>query len=166
MGQANGLGGVVQYDLGRSLEEGRFVRTGTLNSPPPILGTAVAGLRGDAQLNGYRIEELVDKLIAKYPKAGFNRPKEDKLYTSKHAGRDCSNCIGIVREQREPMVYYGLVGSANRVLEDSTFRDNLRQELNILCFEMEAGGLMNDFPTLVIRGICGKSCTMVLAANV
>jgi nucleoside phosphorylase len=33
-------------------------------------------------------------------------------------------------------------------------RDRLRRHLNVLCFEMEAAGLMNRFPCLVIRGIC------------
>ena len=33
-------------------------------------------------------------------------------------------------------------------------RDKLGQELGILCFEMEAAGLMDNFPCLVIRGIC------------
>ncbi|KAL2012539.1 hypothetical protein VTN00DRAFT_64 [Thermoascus crustaceus] len=33
-------------------------------------------------------------------------------------------------------------------------RDKLAQELGILCFEMEAAGLMDNFPCLVIRGIC------------
>jgi nucleoside phosphorylase len=28
---------------------------------------------------------------------------------------------------------------------------------SVLCFEMEAAGLMNDFPCLVIRGICDYS---------
>src|SRR4029077_6880907 len=30
-------------------------------------------------------------------------------------------------------------------------------ELDILCFEMEAAGLMDSFPCLVIRGICDYS---------
>ena len=33
-------------------------------------------------------------------------------------------------------------------------RDKFRQEKGILCFEMEAAGLMDNFPCLVIRGIC------------
>jgi nucleoside phosphorylase len=32
-------------------------------------------------------------------------------------------------------------------------RDHLAQEQGVLCFEMEAAGLMNELPTLVIRGI-------------
>ena len=38
-------------------------------------------------------------------------------------------------------------------------RENLRQELDVLCFEMEAAGLMDDFPCLVIRGICDYADT-------
>jgi hypothetical protein len=33
-------------------------------------------------------------------------------------------------------------------------RERLRKELDVLCFEMEAAGLMDDFPCLVVRGIC------------
>src|SRR6266702_2590586 len=34
-------------------------------------------------------------------------------------------------------------------------RDRLSAELGgVLCFEMEAAGLMNEFPCAVIRGIC------------
>ena len=33
-------------------------------------------------------------------------------------------------------------------------RDELKKDMNILCVEMEAAGLMSDFPCLVIRGIC------------
>ncbi|KAK6514668.1 hypothetical protein TWF281_004865 [Arthrobotrys megalospora] len=59
-------------------------------------------------------------------------------------------------QSREMRVHYGLIASGNRVIKDSKFRDNLNESLggNLLCVEMEAAGLMNDFPCLVIRGIC------------
>jgi nucleoside phosphorylase len=38
-------------------------------------------------------------------------------------------------------------------------RDAIRKKHGILCFEMEAAGLMNDFPCLVVRGICDYSDT-------
>ena len=38
-------------------------------------------------------------------------------------------------------------------------RDELAREKGILCFEMEAAGLMNNFPCLVIRGISDYSDT-------
>jgi nucleoside phosphorylase len=33
-------------------------------------------------------------------------------------------------------------------------RDKLSRQDNILCFEMEAAGMMDHFPCLVVRGIC------------
>ncbi|KAL4947264.1 hypothetical protein BDW69DRAFT_120405 [Aspergillus filifer] len=42
-------------------------------------------------------------------------------------------------------------------MKDALVRDQLTAENDILCFEMEAAGLMNQFPCLVIRGICDYS---------
>jgi hypothetical protein len=40
-------------------------------------------------------------------------------------------------------------------MKDGIVRDRVSSELGgVLCFEMEAAGLMNTFPCLVIRGIC------------
>ncbi|KAI8172867.1 hypothetical protein K4K51_010542 [Colletotrichum sp. SAR 10_75] len=42
------------------------------------------------------------------------------------------------------------------VIKDAAYRDDINKNLNgnTLCIEMEAAGLMDDFPCLVIRGIC------------
>jgi hypothetical protein len=40
-------------------------------------------------------------------------------------------------------------------MKDGKTRERLRGEVNILCFEMEAAGLMDSFPYLVTGGICG-----------
>jgi nucleoside phosphorylase len=42
-------------------------------------------------------------------------------------------------------------------MKDALRRDELAEKLKVLCFEMEAAGLMNDFPCLVVRGICDYS---------
>ena len=40
-------------------------------------------------------------------------------------------------------------------MRDGAKRDRVSEDLGgVLCFEMEAAGLMNSFPCLVIRGIC------------
>lgn len=39
-------------------------------------------------------------------------------------------------------------------MKDASVRDTLAKEKDVLCFEMEAAGLMNHFPCLVIRGVC------------
>jgi nucleoside phosphorylase len=42
-------------------------------------------------------------------------------------------------------------------MKDALIRDRLAADKDVLCFEMEAAGLMNTFPCLVIRGICDYS---------
>ncbi|KAL7904725.1 ankyrin repeat-containing domain protein [Trichoderma velutinum] len=53
-------------------------------------------------------------------------------------------------------VHHGLIASGNKVIKDGLLRDQVNRSLggHVLCFEMEAAGLMNNFPCLVIRGIC------------
>lgn len=53
-----------------------------------------------------------------------------------------------------PQAHYGLIASGNQVMKDGLTRDRLAKELGVICFEMEAAGLMDHFPCLVIRGIC------------
>jgi hypothetical protein len=55
--------------------------------------------------------------------------------------------------------YYRLIVSGNQVMKDGKTRERLRGEVNILCFEMEAAGLIDSFPYLVIRGTRGcRNC--------
>jgi nucleoside phosphorylase len=58
------------------------------------------------------------------------------------------------RPSAVPAIHYGLIASGDQVMRHGTTRDRLRRELNVLCFEMEAAGLMDSFPCLIIRGIC------------
>ncbi|EED12794.1 wd40 protein, putative [Talaromyces stipitatus ATCC 10500] len=60
-------------------------------------------------------------------------------------------------EDDNPAIHYGLIASANQLMKDALVRDKLSAEKDVLCFEMEAAGLMNHFPCLVIRGICDYS---------
>jgi nucleoside phosphorylase len=62
----------------------------------------------------------------------------------------------VKRKAREMRVHYGLIASGNQVIKDAAFRDKVNKRLGgrVLCFEMEAAGLMNDFSCIVIRGIC------------
>lgn len=58
---------------------------------------------------------------------------------------------------RVPRIHYGLIGSSDQLMKDAVRRDELTKEHGVLCFEMEAAGLMNRFPCLVVRGICDYS---------
>lgn len=59
--------------------------------------------------------------------------------------------------QREDVsIHFGLIASGNRVIKDARLRDSINDQFggHVLCVEMEAAGLMDNFPCLVIRGIC------------
>ncbi|UDD64239.1 hypothetical protein AFCA_011480 [Aspergillus flavus] len=92
--------------------------------------------------------------------------ERDRLFISsyEHAGEgDCSNCDRaylVKRLDREldlPVIHYSLIASGSAVICSAQRRDQLRDEWDVCCFETEAAGLMNDFPCLVIRGICDYS---------
>ncbi|EGX50654.1 hypothetical protein AOL_s00075g80 [Orbilia oligospora ATCC 24927] len=72
-----------------------------------------------------------------------------------------STCTEPEIKQEEPCIHYGLIASGNQVIKNAKFRDSISGSLggNVLCFEMEAAGLMADFPCIVIRGICDYADT-------
>ena len=155
--------GVVQYDAGKATPSG-FERTGALNSPPQILLAAVARVRA----NELRDRSKLCEHIAKLEGVGkFQRSKAgpDVLFEANYdheGGQTCAKCSGNRHEAREPRdseeevaTHYGIIASGNQVIKDAAVRDRLSAELGgVLCFEMEAAGLMNSFPCLVVRGIC------------
>lgn len=161
--------GVIQYDHGKTVQGGRFEQTGTLNSPPLILLTHMAYLQANQiTTNRDLISNIVSDVLEQNPgmKKEFASPSHhtDYLFRSSYQHidqeSDCEKCDKqelLDREPRDdttPHVHYGLIASGDQVMKDPETRDALAQRLGILCFEMEAAGLMNQLPTLVIRGIC------------
>lgn len=57
------------------------------------------------------------------------------------------------RANNYPSVFFGNIASANQVMRRGLTRSRITGEHNVLCFEMEAAGLMDQFPCLFIRGI-------------
>ena len=162
-------GGVIQYDFGILMESNTFVQTRALNSPPSILRAAVTKLKSNSSLHPHTIRQLWNNMLERFPDLNHTYPgyKADILYSSDYPHKDdykdcktCSTTHAVKRPKRKtpenPVVHHGLIGSANQVLKSASKRDELLKQQGIICFEMEAGGLMNDFPCLVIRGICGK----------
>jgi nucleoside phosphorylase len=161
------FGGVVQYDMGKVTEGGKFQRTGSLSKPPAVLSANMHRLQAQQARLGSRIPKLLSEMLQKYPKmAGqyvYQGAGNDLLFESTylhHRGRTCKNCDRTksvdrdARSDTDPQIHYGTVGSGNVVIEDGIKRDQLRKDLGVLCVEMEAAGLMDEFPCLVIRGIC------------
>ncbi|PON26682.1 hypothetical protein TGAM01_v204183 [Trichoderma gamsii] len=80
--------------------------------------------------------------------------EEEEAVTS--GCRSCDKTRTVKRKPRDIRIHYGLIASGNQVIKDAAIRDKLKKDLgnHVLCIEMEAAGLMNNFPCMVIRGIC------------
>ncbi len=50
------------------------------------------------------------------------------------------------RRSGDPMVFRGVVASADGLMKDALVRDRWSREKDVLCFEMEAAGMAHDFP--------------------
>ncbi|KAL6235840.1 hypothetical protein BDW75DRAFT_208440 [Aspergillus navahoensis] len=161
-------GGVIEYDFGKLLGDGKFQQTGTLNRPPQILLTALSKLQAHHVAHSGRFLDFCAKLESKSTGGTFifARPAlEDRLYLSDYGHPDpetqtCASCDASKkvsrpsREHRIPVVHYGTIASANLVVKSSSLRDELGRKLGVYCVEMEAAGIMNNLPSIVIRGIC------------
>ncbi|KAF9879179.1 hypothetical protein CkaCkLH20_03412 [Colletotrichum karsti] len=174
----NGNSGVFQYDFGKTIQEQAFQHTKHLDQPPTFVRTAVTSLQADHESEGHNLRDIIDGILDKNRRLKkYKRPEPgtDVLYRSNAIHpvgvNDCQSECGtnpnkiVPRKRRDededddPAIHYGLIASANQLMKDATIRDRLAAEKAVLCFEMEAAGLMNHFPCLVIRGVCDYSDT-------
>lgn len=174
-----GRGGVFQHDFGKKIQDQNFQLSGFLDQPPYLLRTAVSALKGQYESDGHELQVAIERALQKKPrlrkKYAQPDPSSDKLYRSgilhpAHRGDlDCATACGdavsilVQRPARaidddDPTIHYGLIASSNQLMKDALVRDSFAEQ-GVLCFEMEAAGLMNHFPCLVIRGICDYSDT-------
>ncbi|KAG7005299.1 hypothetical protein G7Y79_00020g048270 [Physcia stellaris] len=165
------LGGVVQYDLGKRTQGGKFERTGQLNKPPHRLLNALTTMKGEFEMMNFDLRKYFhDNLInhsRMLEKYDWPHGEKDELYRSDYdhkgdPGQECDSCDrkNLIRRNprrspKEVKFHYGTIASGNSLIKDGTERDKLSKDLGgILCFEMEAAGLMDSSSCLVIRGIC------------
>lgn len=164
-------GGVVQYDFGKAKADGIWEQKGSLSKPPPVLLHALASLQARHEMAPSKIPDLLEimwsannRFMTK-GKRNYTHPgaANDRLYKSEYShvgGATCSKCDSaweVEREERDstdPEIHYGIIASGDSLIKDAVTRDKLWERQQFLCVEMEAAGLMDKFPCLVIRGIC------------
>ncbi|KAF3931102.1 hypothetical protein ABW20_dc0107343 [Dactylellina cionopaga] len=154
----------------------RDIRLGDVVVSEPVPGfggvlqflTALAKLRLE---NQQRQRNDIDDIISQLVNDGlvpqeFSRPlgDSDQLFQADYdhptGNESCDQCAAgevverAPRRNGRPHIHYGLIASGNQVMKSGVTRDILAQEKGVLCFEMEAAGIMDELPSLVIRGIC------------
>ncbi|KAN0072250.1 Nucleoside phosphorylase domain containing protein [Elaphomyces granulatus] len=152
---------LVPVWVGKTVSDSTFL-TGSLQRPSRFLLTAISILRSDPDIPAEPLTQYIDRIVAQNP--GYKRPgrEHDILPKFEHEHKPtrdtCEQCNSRrkVRSTNHPEIHYGLIASGNQVMRDAKIRDNLGKKYKdkVLCFEMEAAGVMNTIPCLVIRGIC------------
>jgi nucleoside phosphorylase len=155
--------GLIQYDMGKAVQnDSNFRRTEIIQRPAAALMALISEIRSDPHLPQNPLEGYIEDIVNLRPE--YKRPAEeyDRLFEADWAHEadqeTCEICNSpqVPRKSRHPgtMVHYGLIASGNQVIKDAKLRDRIGHDTNALCFEMEAAGVMETAPCLVIRGIC------------
>lgn len=170
-------GGVVQYDLGKDTEAG-FNLKGFLWPLPSRLRSAVEKMRSDHLDAPNKVSTFISAILRRSPGlSSYERPPDqlDTLFEADYPhvpheyvcqeydaeeADECARCDperAVKRPLREspvPKIHYGLIASGDQVMRNAKRRDSISRDLGgVLCFEMEAAGLMTEFSCIVIRGI-------------
>ena len=159
-------GGVVQWDFGKTEAEQVFRRTGMLNKPPRALLNAVQDLK--IKPEGIRLDRHIQDMIFRLPMLReqgyvYQGHHNDELFEAVYdhaAGANCQDCDRTrlvqrtARDSDQAKIHYGNIASGNQVIKNGSTRDHIAEREAVVCFEMEAAGLTDVFPCLVIRGIC------------
>ncbi|KAJ4365365.1 hypothetical protein N0V95_000512 [Ascochyta clinopodiicola] len=171
-------GGVAQYDKGawKGEQVGRLIFRGHTNGIPGDLLAAVNNYQSEGW-SKTNISEVLTQMRGKLDEKRQHQyddpgPIRDVLYKDgyQHQGTeydDCKDCCdrdhsdartdrgeGAARMVDEPSVHYGNIASSSQLQISARERNRVQLEHEVICFEMEAAGVMEEHPCLVIRGIC------------
>ncbi|KAF2195923.1 purine and uridine phosphorylase [Zopfia rhizophila CBS 207.26] len=143
--------GVIGYELGAETVDG-FKRRDWQAPTDRRLRNALESIERDARVEGsHDFLQHLKIFVGRNHGQKFRHPDvEDQLYK----GDDTDELVPRQpRLPQDPAVHYGLIASGNKLVKKAELRDALRDKYGIICFEMEAAGLMNIMPVAVIRGV-------------
>jgi nucleoside phosphorylase len=154
-----GNAGLVSYGLGKETSGGfELLRDGAQAKTETVLRAAIGNIKTFAPMRGNDFlkyyKNIKDK---KHSNGTFADPgqKKDKFYQI--AAMDDLTLVERQprQESERTQVWYGRVGSGDKLVENARKREELRDRFDLIGLEMEAAGTMNTIPVAVIRGACG-----------
>ncbi|KUI59823.1 hypothetical protein VP1G_07082 [Cytospora mali] len=158
----------IRLDFKRAEAGGRAEPVGFLNSPPVLLLNAMNKLKAKHEFR-CSVPDHLKTMVQKHPEMGeatsegpsytYQGRENDRLFNSAYdhiSGDNCDECDSAQVIQREdrvstnPAIRYGLIASGNTLVKSAAVRDAIRRDSDndCICLEMEAAGLINDFPSL------------------
>lgn len=147
--------GLIAYDLGKETKDGfRPLRGGyALAATAQIVRSAIGSIKVEAPNDTEKFMHYYRAIHDKEHSSGtFMDPGQDAdILVEDSTGT-------IVRrdprpEGRRTRVWYGPIGTGEKLLKNTEKRNALRDQYGLIGLEMEAAGLMNRIPVGVIRGV-------------
>ncbi|KAH8801347.1 nucleoside phosphorylase domain-containing protein [Xylogone sp. PMI_703] len=72
----------------------------------------------------------------------------------KHGLSLASDCANPSSGISAPAIHFGRIGSSDLVMKSSLHRDRIATQEKLLGYEMEGAGVWDNFPTIVVKGVC------------
>lgn len=150
---------VVPYDLGKETEDGfQPLRLGhALAATEPIVRSAIGSIKVEAPHDADLILPYYDTIRNREHATGtFVDPGQDRdvLYLTRDDETEERVERGPRPNTRRTRVWYGPIGSGEKLLKNAQKRNELRDKYGLIGLEMEAAGVLNRIPVGVIRGVC------------
>ncbi|KAH7032613.1 nucleoside phosphorylase domain-containing protein [Microdochium trichocladiopsis] len=152
--------GLIAYDLGKETGTDTFqlLKSGhVLATTETVIRSAIGSIKLHAPNDAAIFLPFYNKMKDQEHIGGtFVDPgqENDVLYETSDDGNEQQ----VVREARpatrRTRVWYGPIGSGEKLMKNARKRNELRDKYNIIGLEMEAAGTMNRIPVGVIRGVC------------
>lgn len=136
------FGRIIQYDKGKAEEGGWFKKTGQLNKPSTLLLRTVPRMRSDDDFEPGKLSQHIEEALRRYPNLrgrGYVFPNDVDVLHCKFCGQNVDHrnaeCQELhterpPRNNKSPVVHYGIIASGNQVTKDATVRDRLRDEFD------------------------------------
>jgi nucleoside phosphorylase len=153
--------GLVSYGLGKETHGGfELLRHGAQARTETVVSSAIGNIKSLTPMHGNIFLQYYESIKDKMHSSGtFADPgqERDQLYLTV-SGENGSVTKLVDRTSRDPAertkVWYGPIGSGDKLMRKAQKRDELRDKFNLIGLEMEAAGAMNVIPVGVIRGVC------------
>lgn len=152
--------GLIAYGLGKETAEDGFqlLRGGhVLAMTEKVVRAAIGSIRlhapDDVPLFLPFFERMKDK---EHARGTFADPGQDadQLYETDSLGVSRLAHREYRADNRRTRVWYGPIGSGDKLMKNASQRDALRDKYGLIGLEMEASGTMNQIPVGVVRGVC------------
>lgn len=151
--------GLIAYDLGKETVNGfQPLRGGyAMATTEPVIRSAIGSIKRRAPYDASVFLPYYEQMKDQEHGCGtFIDPGQDvdHLYERDEEGAT----MLVERDPRDDTmrtrVWYGPIGSGDKVMKSYTRRNELRDTYRVIGLEMEAAGTMNRLPVGVIRGVC------------